>query len=206
MASPSQFEIDQRTPLPVVPAAEDCKGKTYIVTGANTGLGYECAKHFVQLSASKVILGVRSLSKGEAAKDQIEAETGIKGVVEVWPLDMASYDSIKAFAKKVEGLDQVDAIVENAGVALDEWSLSEGLETTLTINVAGTMLLAALVLPKLQESAAKFGTVPHLTVIGSNVAFQAKGELEKVHGDILEGLNSESFGMAKRYVTAKSRL
>lgn len=202
--SSSQFEKDQRTHLPVVPTVEDCKGGTYIVTGANTGLGYECAKHFVQLSANKVILAVRSLSKGEAARDRIEADTGIKGVVEVWQLDMGSYDSIKAFSKKVEGLDRVDAIVENAGVALDQWSDSDGLETTLTVNVTGTLLLAVLVLPKLKESAVKFGTLPHLTIIGSSVAFRAKGELEKVNGDILSGLNSKSFGMDNRYAAAKS--
>ena len=54
--------------LPVVPTTNDCNGKTYIVTGSNTGLGFECAKHFVQLSAKRVILAVRTVDKGEAAK------------------------------------------------------------------------------------------------------------------------------------------
>jgi len=196
--SASQFEIDQKTPLPIVTTAESCKGRTYIVTGANTGLGYECAKHFVRLSSHKVILAVRSISKGEAAKERIEAETGVKGVAEVWELDLASYDSIKAFSKKVQELDRIDAIVENAAVALLHWSESEGLETTLTVNVTGTLLLTVLVLPKLQESAKKFGILPHISIIGSGVAFQAKGELEKINGNILDGLNTESFGMENR--------
>lgn len=202
--SSAQFEKDQRTHLPIVPMVEDCKSGTYIVTGANTGLGYECAKHLVQLSADKVILAVRSLSKGEAARDRIEADTGIKGVAEVWQLDMGSYDPVIAFSKKVEGLDRVDAIVENAGIALDQWSDSDGLETTLTVNVTGTLLLAVLVLPKLQESAVKFGILPHCSIIGSAVAFLANGELEKVNGDILDGLNNKSLGMGNRYARAKS--
>ena len=64
-----------------------------------------------------------------------------------------------------------------------------------------TMLLAVLVLPKLQESGKKFGISPHLVVVGSAVAFQAEGELEKIDGDgdILEGLNQPNQGiMGKR--------
>lgn len=184
-----EFVKDQSKDLPIVPTTEDCKGKTYIVTGANAGLGYECAKHLIKLSAKKVILGVRSLSKGKEAKTKLEAETGCGGVVEVWQLDLGSFASVKEFAAKVQGLDRVDAIIENAGIALDTKTISEGLETTLTVNVVSTFLLAVLVLPKLKESAKRFGTLPHLVIVGSNTALGAKGELEKVDGDILDSLS-----------------
>ncbi|RDW56706.1 hypothetical protein BP6252_14027 [Coleophoma cylindrospora] len=192
---------DQKTPLPVVPETETCKGGTFIVTGANTGLGFECAKHLVNLSARRVILGVRSLSKGKAAEAKITAETGREGVVEVLHLDLTSHDSVKEFAKTVQELDRVDAIIENAGVALDKYTISEGLETTLTVNVISTMLLAVLVLPKLQESAKRFNISPHLVVVGSAVAFMAKGELEKINGDPLDGLKES--GMGNRYAVSK---
>ena len=195
----SEFVQDQRKPLPLAPTPEGCKGATFIVTGANTGLGFEAAKHLVALSSKRVILGVRSLKKGEEAKAKIEAETGIKGVAEVWHLDLTSHDSVKEFAAKVQGLDRVDAVIENAGVAMGEWSTAEGLETTLTVNDVSTMLLAVLVLPKLQESGKKFGISPHLVVVGSAVAFGAEGELEQIEGegDILEGLN-QPMVMGKR--------
>jgi NAD(P)-dependent dehydrogenase (short-subunit alcohol dehydrogenase family) len=185
---------DQWTTLPIVPTPQDCNGKTYIVTGANTGLGLECAKHLVALSAHRVILGVRSLDKGEAAKAQIEADTGRANVVQVWALDLGSHASVKMFAEKIRALDRVDAVIENAGVAQLEWSVAEGLESTLTVNVVSTMLLAAMVLPKLQECAKKFDTTTNIVVVGSEVAFQAKGELEKIDGDILEGLNQGIMG------------
>lgn len=188
-ASFTEFVKDQYTNLPIVPTTEDCRGGTYIVTGANTGLGFECAKHLIQLSPKKVILGVRSLSRGEAARVKMEAETGCEGIAEVWHLDLGSYESVKGFAAKVRALDRVDAVIENASVALDQKTTSEGLETTLTVNVVSTMLLAVLLYPKLQESAKKFGIEPHLVVVGSGVGFQAKGELEKIDGDIIEGLN-----------------
>src|SRR5579871_5075743 len=83
-------------------------GKNIIVTGSNTGLGFEAAVKFVALGASKVILGVRSIEKGQNAEKQIEARTGKTGVTEVWQVDMGDYESIKAFAKRVDTLDHLD--------------------------------------------------------------------------------------------------
>jgi NAD(P)-dependent dehydrogenase (short-subunit alcohol dehydrogenase family) len=194
MSSFAGFVKDQYTTLPIIPTPQDCKGKTYVVTGANTGLGYECAKHLIRLEAKKVILSARSLSKAEATKTKIEAETGTTGVAEVWELELGSYDSVKRFSEKVKGLDRVDAIIENASIALDEWTTSEGLETSLTVNVVGTFLLALKVLPKLQDTAKRFGIETHLVVVGSEVAFDAKGEFEKIDGDILDGLNQGIMG------------
>src|ERR1700761_74348 len=128
------FEADQRQQLPIVATKEGCQGGTFIVTGANTGLGYEAAKHLVALSAAKVILAVRSPAKGADAKAKIEVDTGIKGVAEVWPLEVGSYESIRAFAEKVNRLERLDAIVENAGVALAQWSETDGNETTILVN------------------------------------------------------------------------
>jgi retinol dehydrogenase 12 len=56
-------------------------GQTVIVTGANAGIGLEAAWHFVHLDASKVILAVRSISKGEAAAKFIEESTGQAGML-----------------------------------------------------------------------------------------------------------------------------
>lgn len=64
----------------------------------------------------KVILAVCTLSKGEQAKGAIEASVSRKGVVEVWPLDLESYDSVKAFASRAEGLPCLDIVNENPGV------------------------------------------------------------------------------------------
>ncbi|KAK6533656.1 hypothetical protein TWF694_002589 [Orbilia ellipsospora] len=129
------------------------EGKTVIVTGSNTGVGYETALKYVQLAASTVILGVRSLQKGEIAKSQIEKTTGRTGVVQVWQLDMASFESIDAFAKRVGGLQKVDVAVLNAGVFSRTFKLSEsGWETNLQVNTLGTALLAILLTPKLQAS------------------------------------------------------
>lgn len=93
----------------------DCTGKTIIVTGANIGLGKEAARHFVRLNASRVILACRTVSKGEAARADIEATTQRSGVVDVWPLDLEDYDSIRSFAQHAATLDRLDVMLENAG-------------------------------------------------------------------------------------------
>ena len=193
------FGRDQALELPLVLTKERAQGAVYIVTGSNTGLGYEAAKHLVQLSCAKVILAVRNQTKGDETLARLEAETGVKGIAEAWPLEMGVYDSIKAFADRVKGLERLDGIVENAAVALANWSVSDGLETTLIVNVTGTMLLAGLVMPKLKESAKKFGILPHISIIGSGVAFTVPGVLEGIEGDFIESLNNESNGIKDRY-------
>jgi NAD(P)-dependent dehydrogenase (short-subunit alcohol dehydrogenase family) len=183
----------QKADLPLCLGSDDCRGKTYIVTGSNIGLGYECAKHLVSFQARRVILAVRSLDRGRAALDAIESETGILGVANVWPLDLSSYDSIKAFVRKVEDeLDQVDALVANAAGANSEWTLSEGIETTITVNLVGTLFMGILMLPYLKEKAKTTSTVPIITVVTSDLAFGRKVDLSKINKEeILNDLSND---------------
>lgn len=107
----SQFFITPTYPT------QDCSGRTVIVTGSNTGLGKEAVRHFVRLNAEKVIIACRSTAKGEAARQDVEASTGRKGVVDVWPLDLTDYESVKAFAQRAKGLARVDVALLNAGIS-----------------------------------------------------------------------------------------
>ncbi|OCK79562.1 short-chain dehydrogenase/reductase [Lepidopterella palustris CBS 459.81] len=183
-------------------------GKTVIVTGASGGLGFEAARHFARLGAAKVIIAARSSSKSEAAKHDIEASTQCGAdVVECWPLDLCSYDSVKAFAQRCHGLPRLDAMVENAGVSLTKFGTAEGDETTVTVNVISTFLLALLALPKMKETARQFNTRPTLSIVTSEVhqatrfpelASLAPGE------SIFDSLADESKArMSARYAVTK---
>lgn len=182
----------QHATLPIDLTPSDCAGRTYIVTGANNGLGYECALHLVRLGAARVIMAVRNLDAGAAAKATIETETGRKGVLDVWHVDLASYESVKLFVSRVEKeLDRVDAVVENAAVALDKWVVKEGRESSLTVNVFATVLMAVLLLPYLQRTAAKFGITPRIAIVGSNAAFMVKDAFDRLDADnVLGDLNN----------------
>ena len=170
---------------------QDLTDQTIIVTGANIGLGLEAARHFTRLNSSKVILGVRSLEKGEEAKKSIEESTRREGVVEVWPLDLGSYESVKQFAKRAQGLERLDVVVENAGVAGFKFEMAEDNERMITVNVISTFLLGLLILPKLRETAEKFDVQPHLAFVSSEVHTFAKFE-EKKNPDLLKTLSDKS--------------
>lgn len=155
---------------PPVPTA-DFSGKTIIVTGANVGLGKEAVKHFVKLHAAKIIIAVRSTSKGEAAKAEIVRECKVApNVIDVWPLDYSKYASCKEFAARLATLDRVDAVVLNAGITTEKFEIFEDNESQVTVNVVSTVLLALLVLPALRASATKNkGSTPIITIVGSGV-------------------------------------
>lgn len=179
--------------LPLHVTTETCSGATYIVTGANTGLGLPAATTLVSLGAARVILAVRNTSAGDAAKLQIESQTGKVGVAEVWALDLASYDSVKAFAKRaVEELERIDAVIENAGVAASERSLAEGHVLNVTVNALGTLLLGVLLLPKLSESAKRFGILPHIAIVTSETAFDCETYWNEIKDDPLAKMDDEA--------------
>ncbi|KAF7179726.1 hypothetical protein CNMCM7691_008776 [Aspergillus felis] len=136
-------------------------GQTVVITGASAGLGLEAARHIVRLDAAKVVLAVRNLDAGEEAKRDIERTTRRTGICEVWQLDLASRDSVIAFADRASAqLGRLDVLVANAAVATPNFTLVDGHERTITVNVINTMLLALLLLPKLGETASGSSTSP----------------------------------------------
>lgn len=140
-----------------------------IVTGANTGLGLEAARHFVCLGVSNIIIACRMLSKGNAAREDIEHTEKCKGVLQVWELDLSSFASVKAFAKRAKLLPRLNICVENAGIAQGTFTLAEGHESQIIVNVILTFLLALLLLPIMRNSADKTKTKPFLTIATSEV-------------------------------------
>ncbi|KAL4746286.1 hypothetical protein BDW72DRAFT_197827 [Aspergillus terricola var. indicus] len=152
---------------PPVPS-HDFTGQTVLITGANRGLGLEAARHLLRLNAARVILAVRSLSSGHAAKQALEADTGRPGAVHVYELDMASHASVQSFVAQVRDLDRLDAALLNAGIYAEGFVLQDGYESTLTVNVINTFLLALLLVPILRASASSTETLPRLSIVASD--------------------------------------
>lgn len=134
-----EFFYAQLVTTPPIPTAS-LLGQTVIITGANRGLGYEASKHVVRLDASKLILAVRSVSAGEDAKNKLLKANPSKSIdIEVWPIDMSSYVSVKEFAKRAETLERIDALVNNAGILTAKYNMAEDNESTITVNVVVCM-------------------------------------------------------------------
>jgi NAD(P)-dependent dehydrogenase (short-subunit alcohol dehydrogenase family) len=181
------------------------EGKNVIVTGANTGLGFEAAAKFVTLGASLVIIGVRDLAKGDGAKSAIEKRTGKQDRIEVWPLDMNSYDSIQEFAKRASSLDHLDVAVLNAGVFMVKYEESQyGWEETLQVNVLSTALLSLLLLPKLKASRTE-NSLPVLEIVSSGTHTRVSISEEHRRADnLLRSYNTANgYNAGQQYGTSK---
>lgn len=143
----------------------DFTGRTVLVTGANIGYGKEATAHFVRLGAEKVIIAVRSVDKGEAAKLEIESALDRPGVIEVLELDLSKYASVKSFATNLsQRFDQIDHAVMNAGIATEDYEVFEDNESTITVNVVSTFYLTLLLLPILRKSAENYKNTPVISI------------------------------------------
>ncbi|KIW26956.1 uncharacterized protein PV07_06741 [Cladophialophora immunda] len=186
-------------------------GKTVLITGANVGLGLEAAVKFAALGASRLILGVRSIQRGEEAREQICRRSGYKSAdVQLYQLDMSSFASVKSFAKQVRADEaRVDVAVLNAGMAASSYQRSaEGFEMSLQVNALSTALLAVLLYPKLQKSAEVSGEPSHLEFVGSVGHRMVKpGALDAAlesGSRVLDLVNDETFfDVERQYCTTK---
>ncbi|KAF8903482.1 short-chain dehydrogenase [Gymnopilus junonius] len=171
----SQFINQQLAPVsPVVEAG--LQGKTVIIIGANNGIGYEAAKHFALMKPGKLVLACRSKERGDEALNKLKDKTGCD-VAELWILDLASFDSVKSFAKRFEkDGGRLDILVENAGILPDSKCglTDDGWEPSFQVNHLSTSLLALLLLPRMIQTAVEHHTRPRLVIVSSDVHYWAK--------------------------------
>lgn len=134
----------------------DMSGKTVVITGANTGIGYETARELALRGAS-LVLGCRSEERARRAVEQLASDTCSEDIS--WlPLDTSSPDSVRAFVERLLELTRgrVHVLINNAGAAADTEGrrlTAEGHELTWATNYLGHYLLTRLLLPTLRECA-----------------------------------------------------
>lgn len=116
---------------------EDLTGKVYLVTGANSGIGYEATKVFASKGA-KVIMGCRNIIKAKNAQETILKEFP-NALLDIIPLDLTDFKSIKEFSDKVlVKYDKLDVLLNNAGIMTVPYgSTKDGLELQIGVNHFG---------------------------------------------------------------------
>ena len=158
--------------VPAIPVRTELAGKTVLVTGANVGLGFEAVRNFLRLRPSLLIMGVRSVEKGEAAATALRREF-LDARIEVWELDMESFNSVQAFAARAEReLDRLHIAVLNAGLSKLKFErVHEGgyHEVTIQVNYLATALLSFLLLPKLRPTNSSSGP-GRLSIVNSGAS------------------------------------
>ncbi|KAI0406157.1 NAD(P)-binding protein [Xylaria palmicola] len=160
-------------PKPLPPSIK-LHGKTALVTGANVGLGLEACKELASHGVARIILGVRSLTKGEEAKAKIVSQHPDVDV-HVWELDHESFDSVRSFAGKALALDRLDIAILSAGVKSMRFTKSRtGHESNVQVNHLGTALLSLLLLGPLKATAVTKSVKTRLTIVSSENHFWVK--------------------------------
>ena len=129
----------------------EAKGKTVLVTGANSGLGFAACKTLIA-GGAKVIMLCRNPDRGESALRTIRKHAQQGGSAELVIADMSSLDSIRAMAK-ARLADPIHALVHNAGSLNDSRrTTDDGLEFDFALHVAGPYLLTKLLAENLRAA------------------------------------------------------
>jgi NAD(P)-dependent dehydrogenase (short-subunit alcohol dehydrogenase family) len=125
--------------------------KRCVVTGANSGIGFETAKALVQKGA-EVIMVCRNEEKGAAARAQI-LENSPQGRVHLFIADMGSQQQIRELGKRIcDRFSDIDVLVNNAGTWISDLTYTEdGVETVLAVNHLAYFLLTHLLWPRLSS-------------------------------------------------------
>lgn len=124
----------------------DLDGRVIIVTGGNSGLGYESVKAFARYGAT-VVLASRSVDKGEQARKEILIETPGKKIA-VMPLDLSDLSSIRTFASEFKSnYNRLDVLLNNAGIMTTPYFLTkDGFEGQVGTNHLGHFALTGLLM------------------------------------------------------------
>jgi NAD(P)-dependent dehydrogenase (short-subunit alcohol dehydrogenase family) len=130
----------------------DLDGKVIIVTGGNSGLGYESVKAFTGKGA-RVILTSRNIKKGEAAKSDI-MKAYPEGNIDVMELDLMDLDSTRSFVSRFrETYDRLDVLMNNAGIMMTPYSnTKDGFESQMGTNHLGHFALTGLLLELIKNT------------------------------------------------------
>ena len=129
----------------------DQSGKTILVTGSNTGIGFEAAKAFAGKGA-RVLLGVRNPAKGKDAQTRI-VDAHPEADVDVVDLDLADLASVLKAAEVVAKEPRLDVLVNNAGIMWNPKTITtDGFESQFGVNHLGHFALTGLLLPTLEAT------------------------------------------------------
>jgi NAD(P)-dependent dehydrogenase (short-subunit alcohol dehydrogenase family) len=164
-----------------------------VVTGATGGIGREIVRGLVHQGAT-VVIGVRDLNKGHALRTDLAVEPG-GGRIEVLPLDLASLESVRAFATEIAAAHPaIQLLINNAGAWFNDRTITnEGHELTLATNLLAPYLLSRLLLPQLRDGAPS----RIVNIVSSAVGNYDPGDLD---------WNRRSYNGFKAYMQSKQAL
>ena len=172
----------------------ECADETVLITGANSGLGFEATKAFAAEGAT-VIMACRSIDRGKRAATRIRDDVGdTTAVLNVRECDLASLDSIESFATGVkQEYDAIDILCNNAGVmAIPRQETEDGFEKQLGVNHLGHFALTGHLLELLTGSEGE-----------SRIVTQSSGAHESGEVNFSDLHREQSYGKWEAYGQSK---
>ncbi len=140
-------------------AIPDQSDRTFVVTGANSGIGYHAAKVLAERGAD-VVLACRRLDAAQEAAQRINQAPDARGTATAAHLDLEDLDSVRAFADAAP--ERIDVLVNNAGIMMVPRRLSpQGYEAQWAVNVVGHAALTRLLLPRVQDRVVTISSIAH---------------------------------------------
>jgi retinol dehydrogenase-12 len=172
---------------------DDARGRTYLITGGNTGIGRATAAALAR-RGGRVYIACRSAAAGQAAVSAVKAETG-SATVWLLPLDLASLASVRSCAAQFLALDEpLHVLVNNAGVGGQRGLTADGFELHFGVNHLGHFALTLLLLDRLKASG------PGVRVV--NVSSEAHYSAPGIDFDALRR-RTGSFTGTREYAVSK---
>ncbi|KAI6040858.1 short-chain dehydrogenase [Pisolithus marmoratus] len=203
---------DQRRPLPIPTTSDDISSKVFMVVGSNAGLGLEASVFLASQKPKLLVATSRDSTKCKLTREAILERTdsgnsGDGSAVEAWPLEMSSFDSVRAIADRLAAREdsQLNVLVANAGVILDDLNTTaDGWELTLQVNYLSTVLLSLLLLPYLVKSSTT-DSPSRLVIVSSSSHYSGPKVLKKPGNwdHIMETMKNEKFDTSEMYCVSK---
>lgn len=167
----------------MIPIEEEMKGKVAIITGANTGIGFGCAKVFSE-AGMNVVMAARRKEKGEAAAAELNAAG--KGECTFFQCDVSDPDQVKALIDfAVEKYGRLDTMVNNAGynpIHMDACDMSiESYQRVLATNLMGEFYGCKFAIPHLRKTK---GSIINMSSILSKVGQEQTAGYSATKGGI----------------------
>ncbi|KAI3341012.1 putative short-chain dehydrogenase [Ustulina deusta] len=124
-----------------------------LITGANSGIGFEVANQLLADGSFHVLLGARSIEKGQAALTDLQSRN-LPGTVELLHLDVADESSVVVAAKLVEEKHgRLDALVNNAGIARSQGTTAQQMVECFRVSAVGAQMMGDYFAPLLRKAA-----------------------------------------------------
>jgi NAD(P)-dependent dehydrogenase (short-subunit alcohol dehydrogenase family) len=151
------------------------KDKLVLITGANRGIGFHITRQLALMDA-RIVMACRDLSKAVPVCKSLRVEAG-NSQIEVMRIDLASFESIRTFAKDFcERFSHLDVLINNAGVfSMKREETVDGFEKTIGTNYLGPFLLTNLLRPILENTSGA-----RIINLSSNSHYFARLDLENL--------------------------